>query len=591
MGKVAIYVRVSTSDGKQDYTRQISDLKKIAYRDGYKDEDIKEFKDTISGYTKKDDRPALSQMLDDINSDNKIYENIYITEVSRLGRNPSHVRQIMDELTNLGIPIYVQTMNQYTIENGNRNSIMNIVLQVLMEFSHSEAEQMKSRCKSGLLQAAKDGRVGGGKMYAYGYKNENQQLVVDDVEAEIIKQIFALYKQGNGSKFISNYLNNNHVPTRLNKVLEGKKLKITKTCHKDASTIKWSDTQILSVLKNTIYKGERNFKGDVIKIQGIVSKELFDECTKIREKKTHRNYQTIYDYLLKDILVCGCCGRNYFAKYKPVPSGDKVYICSSRLLKGGNCGNVGVNISYLESVIYDLLITSEALSKHIKNKDTMILSIGSEVFKLKQETTTYTNELNLKNEALTRTTKLYINMGAMSENDYINTRNEILSEINSLKEKIDSLSFQIIDLEKMIVKLKSADSSKSFFKKLKNDRKQIIQIFKEYINKIILTKIDNHHVVANVFLSINGKLISESLKVLMDMRIPARKKNLIFNYGFGGDLGFQFEFENNILLTDKKMILDKFNQGKETGIYNQIITKEKHLITYHDVPEQNVFKL
>ena len=57
------------------------------------------------------------------------------------------------------------------------------------------------------------------------------------------------------------------------------------------------------------------------------------------------------------------------AKFKPVKGGDKVYICTSRLIKGGNCGNIGVNISLVESAIFNEIITNDSVLKHINDRD------------------------------------------------------------------------------------------------------------------------------------------------------------------------------------------------------------------------------
>jgi len=62
-GKVAIYARVSTSDGKQDYNRQIDDLTKVIKREGYSDNEIEIFAESISGYKKKDDRIEFKALL------------------------------------------------------------------------------------------------------------------------------------------------------------------------------------------------------------------------------------------------------------------------------------------------------------------------------------------------------------------------------------------------------------------------------------------------------------------------------------------------------------------------------------------------
>ncbi len=60
-GKVAIYARVSTMDGKQDYNRQIEDIKPIILNHNYSKENIDVYKEEISGYKKKWERPELSR--------------------------------------------------------------------------------------------------------------------------------------------------------------------------------------------------------------------------------------------------------------------------------------------------------------------------------------------------------------------------------------------------------------------------------------------------------------------------------------------------------------------------------------------------
>ena len=119
-----------------------------------------------------------------------------------------------------------------------------------------------------------------------------------------------------------------------------------------SSDIRWSDKQIHDIIRNPIYKGQRRFKGEFLTIPPIISEELFDECTQIRENKRTRNMTTTYTYLLKDLLICGRCGRNYYARYKPIKGGDKVYKCSSTLTIKKSCGNCGININLIESVFF-----------------------------------------------------------------------------------------------------------------------------------------------------------------------------------------------------------------------------------------------
>src|SRR5690606_31036103 len=92
--------------------------------------------------------------------------------------------------------------------------------------------------------------------------------------------------------------------------------------------------------------------------------ELFDQCQEIREYKTNRNYLTSYTYLLKDLIKCGKCGRNYYARYKPTPNGDKIYTCSSRITSTP-CGQPSVNIQYIETAIFNEILNDATIWKYL----------------------------------------------------------------------------------------------------------------------------------------------------------------------------------------------------------------------------------
>ncbi len=337
MKYVGILARVSTTGGRQDYERQVNDLTQVILSQNYGTEQIITFTEEISGFTKNSERPELQRLIKYV-EDGKI-EKIFVTEISRVGRNPSETRRTIDLFTDLGIPIYIQSMGRSTIdENGKRDGLINTLLQFMMEQANIEAEQIKSRSRSGLLNSARKGRAGGGLLHNYGYtKGIDKMLVVDEEEAQVVKEIYQMYLDGLGSKAISTILQQQGIPTKYNRVYGDKIIK--NTAPKEASKVKWTDVSVLNILTNPIYKGERIFKGETIKCPAIISTEIWEECQRIRNTKTHRNYLTSYTYLLKDIIKCGCCGRNYFAKYKPVKNGDKVYKCSSTLLKNGSCGN------------------------------------------------------------------------------------------------------------------------------------------------------------------------------------------------------------------------------------------------------------
>lgn len=569
--RAALYVRVSTID-KQDYTRQIEELTLVANKDGYDDDRIDVYPDKISGYSKNVMRPELSNMLNNLEN----YDVIYVTEISRLGRKPSEVRKVIDQISELKIPIYIHQYKQRTINNdGKDNIVLSIILNVLIDIGNQEAETFKERSKSGLLSAVKKGHAGGGATLAYGYhRGDNKMLIVNPIESETVRLIFKMYSEGIGSKKIANHLNLNKVPTKLQNTSVSKVLKYKKKNYtKNVDEIKWGDKQVQEILANSIYKGERKYKGIIIEIEPIVSIELFDECTKIRRTKTHRNYLTVYDYLLKDLLVCGRCGRNFFGRYKPTEGGDKVYICSSRLKNGSNCGNLGVNITYLESVIYHLLIPSRFLLQYIKNKDLLKDSV---ILKLKN----MENDLVLEASTLERLEKssdllldIYLG-GSLTKEKYKKRQAKIDSEFETVSKNIVLLTSSITDNKKLVKKLIAVDSDADFIDKITSNRKELIVIFKQFISKIILTNLDHKNLLVDLHLSLENVESKNSIKLLLDLSIPKRKTNLNYKYWLHYKKLRVESSDNNVLLTLPESILKSFDELDDLQFHYTIATHE-----------------
>jgi DNA invertase Pin-like site-specific DNA recombinase len=87
--KAVIYARVSSTNGTQDYQRQINDLTGFANNNQMVIDSV--FAEKISGAKKNQDRQELMKMIDYVNS-NQI-DKVLVTELSRLGRDTLQVLQ------------------------------------------------------------------------------------------------------------------------------------------------------------------------------------------------------------------------------------------------------------------------------------------------------------------------------------------------------------------------------------------------------------------------------------------------------------------------------------------------------------------
>ncbi len=159
--RVVIYARVSTSS--QDYTRQITELRNYAWKQNYKI--VKEFSEKISGGKKIEERAAIKELLDFV-SQNKV-EKVLVYECSRLSRRQLDFLSIIEQLTELGVSLYVlQNGLETLLPDGRPSPLSSLVLGVISEFNSLEKSLIRARCASGYEHYRdKGGRVGRKKGY------------------------------------------------------------------------------------------------------------------------------------------------------------------------------------------------------------------------------------------------------------------------------------------------------------------------------------------------------------------------------------------------------------------------------------------
>lgn len=154
--KVVIYARVSTAI--QEYDRQIDELKDCAKRMNY--QVVKVFSEKISGAKKIAERNALSELLDYVRN-NKI-DKVLIYECSRLSRRIVDFLQVIEELNELKVSLYIHQNGLETLlQDGSINPIASLVLGIIAQFNSMERSLIRSRMESGYNHyRATGGKVG-----------------------------------------------------------------------------------------------------------------------------------------------------------------------------------------------------------------------------------------------------------------------------------------------------------------------------------------------------------------------------------------------------------------------------------------------
>lgn len=179
--KVVIYARVSSVI--QDYDRQIYELRDYAERMNY--QVVKVFCEKISGAKKVAERNALSELLDYVRN-NKI-DKVLIYECSRLSRRIVDFLQVIEELNELKVSLYIHQNGLETLrKDGSINPIASLVLGIIAQFNSMERSLIRSRMKSGYNHFRDNGGKVGRKT---GYRKSQ-----DDMREEYAEELRLLKK-------------------------------------------------------------------------------------------------------------------------------------------------------------------------------------------------------------------------------------------------------------------------------------------------------------------------------------------------------------------------------------------------------------
>jgi DNA invertase Pin-like site-specific DNA recombinase len=146
MKKVVIYARVSSTNGTQDYQRQINDLTTYAVANNMTVEAM--FAEKISGAKKNQDRIELLNMIEFVNTHN--IEKVLVTELSRLGRDTLQVLQAIEILNQNKISLYIQNYNIETLTPTKEvNPMSQFLITILAEVARMERKTIRERVASG----------------------------------------------------------------------------------------------------------------------------------------------------------------------------------------------------------------------------------------------------------------------------------------------------------------------------------------------------------------------------------------------------------------------------------------------------------
>ena len=359
--KIALYSRVSTSE-QSERGYSIHEQEQVLIKEVLKHFPGYEYQTyTDSGISGKniEDRPAMKRLLDDVKA-NKI-EMVLSWKLNRISRSMRDVFNIIHDFKEHGVGYKSISENIDTSEYSGE-----ILVTMFGLIGSIERQTLISNVKMSMNAKARKGEAITGRVLGFRLSlnplTQKNDLVIDENEANIVREIFDLYLNHNkGLKAITTILNQKGYRTINHKPFSvfGVKYILNNPVYK--GFVRFNNYQNWSAKRRSGKSGEN----DVILVKGkheaIISEEMFDQVHEKLVSKSFKPGRPIGgDFYLRGLIKCPECGNNmvcrrtyYNTKKSKERTIKRYYICSLFNRSGSAaCHSNSIKAEVVEAVIH-----------------------------------------------------------------------------------------------------------------------------------------------------------------------------------------------------------------------------------------------
>ena len=345
----ALYPRLSHEDTLQGESNSISNQKRIleayAKQNGFSN--LKWYTDDgFSGANFQ--RPGFQSMLADIEAG--LVGTVIVKDMSRLGRNYLQVGMYTEMIFPQNGVRFIAINDGVDSAQGENDfaPLRNIFNEWLVRDTSKKIRAVKrSKGMSGKPVTSKP---------VYGYlMDEDENFIIDEEAAPVVRQIYSLCLAGNGPTKIARMLTEQEIPTP--GTLEYRRTGSTRRYH-PGYECKWAANTVVHILENREYTGclvnfkttTQSYKCSKIIYNSEDKQAIFenhheqiidrDTWERVQELRKQRKRPNRYDEvgLFSGILFCADCGSvMYQQRYQTDKRKQDCYICGSYKKRTADC--------------------------------------------------------------------------------------------------------------------------------------------------------------------------------------------------------------------------------------------------------------
>ena len=367
---VASYTRFS-SEGQNETSIEYQDkgIQQYCDRMGY--EIVKKYSDKAFSAT-NDRRPDFQKMITDADNSPE-WQKLIVYDFSRFSRNTSDAFKYRDYLFDKGIKIICSTM---PFEDVCPETLL--LEGIMFVFNDYFSRKLSYVTRDGLeVKARKGGHCGGRP--PLGYDVQGDKLVVNEMEAEIVRRIFEMYITGVPFSEMAKILNSEHKRTKAG--TEFKKNSFYSILNQE----KYKGTFVWNRAKERDSKSRRNTHAEKplekqVRIENaipsIVNTETFDKVQSImKERKGKKVGTSKYHYMLNNLNVikCASCGATMTGAANKSRTDPILYYACPNHRKNG-CPTKNISRDKIEKLILAAILYKFLGNKTLRKKYNKLLN-------------------------------------------------------------------------------------------------------------------------------------------------------------------------------------------------------------------------
>lgn len=583
MGKCIIFIRVSTES--QEFISQREELYRTAHNHGYADQDIIEISKKESGKKlSESEREGLTELYQYFEKGG--VSDVYIWELSRLSRRQKDIFAIIEKFKDYRVQLHCLNPS-FVLLNREKTDIelsARLAIGIFGAMAEQEVIEKKARFARGKKIKAEQNKYNGGAI-PYGYRVDKEQdnlIVPDEVESEVVREIFRLYEKGYSQAKIARELDS-----------RGAKGRSVRT------TVRFTISLVHQILTNELLTGKPLLNRGASYVRSyppIISEEQFKRCREIAAKNNKVVPKSKRVFYAHGLLKCPVCGRNYVSSgYKGYYKCGDAYNTQKAFngyLNPERCSNrLVISTNILDSLLWHIAVEREsAYIMGMDNEQMQEYKKSKEIINSKIRTIPKRKEkLSAEQNRITHT---YIK-GAITTEEYDELLHKIKHQAIDLDKELAQYENELIHIEELIETYKERKKqNRKFAEDL--DRLDIEirgitdddarrNIIKKHIKKVEIFELKIPYIFKN-----KGKIEVNAKRIVVDTYALHNKIEYIFipNDGKGGTfLRTQRWHETIYYVTERIQYLDRIKgHSNEEKIERQIAQAiEDGYITMRDL--------